>query len=403
MEGTKLNIQDVVADRLANVPFAEIRKVAERATQLETQGKKIIHFEIGRPDFDTPEHIKAAAIDALNRGFVHYPPNNGIPALREAMAARLQADKNLTYDPQTEILVTAGGQEALYLTFMSILNPGDEVMVPEICFGPFPLVVALAGGTPVHVPLQADNHYAYDLAAAKQALSPRAKAILVNSPHNPTGGVLTEGQLREVAAFAAENDLLLILDDAYDQMIYEGKVISPAAFPGMRERTIICGTLSKTYAMTGWRIGYIAAMAPIVHAATKMQQNVLLSVCSFAQHGAVAGLTGPQDCVRSMMTEFDRRRRLVLDLLRKAPGLEITTIPEGAFYVFPRITLPHVTSAQVAEYLLEEAGVAVVDGRAFGEAGNGHFRISYAVSYEDCREGLERIVAAMGRLAKSAG
>lgn len=398
-----MNRTDIIAERLANVPFAEIRKVAERATQLEAQGKKVIHFEIGRPDFDTPAHIKAAAVDALDRGFVHYPPNNGIPALREALAARLQTDKGLHYDPQTEILVTAGGQEALYLTFMSILNSGDEVLVPEICFGPFPLVVGLAGGVPVPVPLQADRQYAYDLAAAKRAVSPRTKAILVNSPHNPTGGVLSEAQLREVAAFAAEHDLLLILDDAYDQMIYEGEMISPAAFPGMRERTIICGTLSKTYAMTGWRIGYIAAMAPIVHAATKMQQNVLLSVCSFAQYGAVAGLNGPQDCVRSMMTEFNRRRGLVLELLRRAPGLELTSTPNGAFYVFPRITLPNFTSAQVAEYLLEDAGVAVVDGRAFGEAGNGHFRISYAVSYEDCREGLERIAAAMGRLTASTG
>lgn len=390
-----MNRLPIVSSKLNQIPYAGIRKVFQRANELEAQGKKIIHFEIGRPDFDTPAHIKEAVKLALDRGQVHYAPNNGIPALREAMAMRLQADKALHYDGKREIMVTAGGQEALYLTFLSVLNDGDEVIMPDPSFGPFALAVKLAGGIPVKIPLLPEKNYAYDLVAAQQALSSRTKAIIVNSPHNPTGGVLTAGQVKEVADFALANDLILISDDAYDKMIYDSTFTSPAGFPGMKERTVICGTLSKTYAMTGWRIGYIAAPEAIIGAAVRLQQNIMLSLCTFAQHGAVAALTSSQECVDTMMMEFSRRRTLVLEMIRQIPGLELKGVPQGAFYAFPRITLPNVTSAQLADYLLNTTGVAVVDGLAFGEGGNGYFRLSYAVSYDDCRIGLERIAEAM--------
>jgi aspartate/methionine/tyrosine aminotransferase len=385
----------MVAKRLDQIAFAGIRKVFEKANQLEAQGKKVIHFEIGRPDFDTPAHIKEAAKQALDKGFVHYAPNGGIPVLREALAGRLAADKELTYNPDTEIIMTAGGQEALYLSFLSILNEGDEVILPDPCFGPFPLAVRLAGGVPVKIGLQPQQNYCYDWDAVTRAVSPRTKAIVVNSPHNPTGGVWSEEQLKAVAAFACKHDLWLICDDAYDHLVYGGCRLSPAGFPEMRERTILCGSLSKTYAMTGWRIGYIAAVEPVINAAIRLQQNIMLSLCTFAQHGAAAGLAGSQDCIRVMAAEFARRRQLVLEMVSQTPGIELAGIPKGAFYVFPRITLPNMTSAQVADYLLDNAGVAVVDGLAFGENGNGHFRLSYAVSFEDCREGLERIATAM--------
>jgi aspartate/methionine/tyrosine aminotransferase len=385
----------IIANKLTDIPFAGIRKVFQRANEIEAQGKKVIHFEIGRPDFDTPSHIKEAAKIALDKGYVHYAPNNGLLALREALAMRLSIDKGLSYDYDKEIMVTAGGQEALYLTFLSLLNAGDEVIIPDPSFGPFALAIQLAGGIPVKIPLEADENFAYDLSVAKRALTRRTKAILVNSPHNPTGGFLTKEQLKEVADFAVEHDLILISDEAYDKLVYEGTFVSPASFPGMQERTVICGTLSKTYAMTGWRIGYIAAPEAIIGAAIRLQQNIMLSLCTFAQHGAIAALTGPQECVESMVKEFARRRLLVLDMLKQIPGLELTGIPQGAFYAFPRITLPHVTSVQVVDYLLDHAGVAVVDGLAFGEGGRGHFRLSYAVSFDDCRIGLERIGEAM--------
>jgi aminotransferase len=389
-----------IASRLDQIPYAGIRKVFQRANELEAQGEKIIHFEIGRPDFDTPLHIKEAAKLALDRGQVHYAPNNGLPALREALAMRLKTDKGLSYDAEREIMVTAGGQEALYLTFLSLLNNGDEVIMPDPSFGPFALAVQLAGGIPVKIPILPKKNYAYDLVAAKQALTPRTKAIIINSPHNPTGGVLTVKQLKEVADFALKNDLIVISDEAYDKMIYDSHFISPAIFPGMRERTVVCGTLSKTYAMTGWRVGYIAAPESVIGVVVRLQQNIMLSLCTFAQHGAIAALTGSQDCVDTMMLEFARRRTLVLDMIRQIPGLELEGIPQGAFYAFPRIILPNVTSAQVADYLLNTAGVAVVDGLAFGEGGNGYFRLSYAVSYDDCRIGLERIAEVMRVLGK---
>jgi aminotransferase len=390
----------IISNRLTDISFAGIRKVFQRANEIEAQGKKVIHFEIGRPDFDTPSHIKEAAKVALDKGYVHYAPNNGLPALREALAMRLRIDKELNYDLEKEIMVTAGGQEALYLTFLSLLNDGDQVIIPDPSFGPFALAIQLAGGIPVKIPLEPDENFSYDLAAAKRALTRRTKAILVNSPHNPTGGCLTKEQLKEVADFAVENNLILISDEAYDKMIYEGNFVSPASFPGMQERTVICGTLSKTYAMTGWRIGYIAASETIIGAAIRLQQNVMLSLCTFAQYGAIAALTGSQECVESMVREFARRRLLVLGRLKQIPGLELNGIPQGAFYAFPRVTLPNITSAQVADYLLNHEGVAVVDGLAFGEGGNGHFRLSYAVSYDDCRIGLERIDEAMRVLRK---
>lgn len=390
-----------VAKRLDKVAFAGIRKVFEKANRLEAQGTKVIHFEIGRPDFDTPFHIKEAAKQALDKGLVHYAPNNGIPALREALAARLKADKGLNYNPDDEIIMTAGGQEALYLSFLSILNEGDEVILPDPCFGPFPLTVGLAGGVPVKIRLLPQQNYGYDWEVVKKALSPRTKAIIVNSPHNPTGGVWSEEQLKSAAGFARENGLWLVCDDAYDHLIYEGCRMSPAKFPEMKERTILCGSLSKTYAMTGWRVGYMAAIAPIIDAAVRLQQNIMLSLCTFAQHGALAALTGSQECIRDMEKEFARRRQLVLNMIHQIPGMELDGTPGGAFYVFPRITLPNLTSAQVADYLLDNAGVAVVNGLAFGENGNGHLRLSYAVSYEDCREGLERIAETMKVLVKN--
>lgn len=390
----------IVASRMDDIRFAGIRRVFEKAGRLEAEGRKIVHFEIGRPDFDTPVHIKEAAKIALDQGFVHYTPNNGLPALREALAMRLQADKGIMYDPIKEIFPTAGGQEALYLCFMSFLNAGDEVLVPDPSFDPFTLIVKLAGGVPVKIPLQSERNFAYDLDFAAKALTSRTKAIIVNSPHNPTGSVLSPAQYQELVDFAVKHDLLVISDEAYDRMVYEGKFISPAAFPGMKERTIICGSLSKTYAMTGWRIGYLAAPEAIIDAAHRLQQNVLISLNTFAQYGAVAGLNGPQDCVDAMMVEFNRRRRLVLDMLRQTPGLTLEGVPQGAFYVFPRITLPNASSAQVADYLLEEAGVALVDGASFGDGGTGFLRISYAVSYDDCRLGLERVAEAMSALVR---
>lgn len=389
----------LVSSRLADIPFAGIRKVFEKAARLEAQGRKIIHFEIGRPDFDTPAHIKEAAKKALDKGFVHYTPNLGTLDLRQALSESITKFKNVSFDPLTEIMVTAGGQEAMYLSLMALLDPGDEVLVPDPGYSQFTTNVRLAGGTAVPYPLLLERNSAPDLEAAEMLLSDRTRAIILNSPHNPTGGVMTPKQVEAACGFAKNYRLFLFSDDAYDRMVYGGsRFVSPASFPGMKENTAIWGSLSKTYSMTGWRIGYLAAPADLVAGAVRMQQNVLLSVCSFAQAGAVAALQGSQECVDTMVAEFERRRKVILDGLSHAPGLSALTDPGGAFYVFVRHDTPGKDSLALADYLLDRGGVAVVPGTTFGENGEGCFRISFATSYEDCKEGMDRIATCMHEL-----
>ena len=391
----------MAASGMADIPFAGIRKVFEKAARLEKEGKQVIHLEVGKPDFDTPEHIKAAAVAALAEGFVHYTPNKGIPVLREALAESLQQYKGIHYDPEREIMATAGGQEAMFLSLRAFLNPGDEVLVPNPGYSQFNSCVKLAGGVSVPFPLLAHYNFAPDLSAARQLLTNRTRALIVNSPHNPTGAVLTVRQMEEICRFAAENGLVIFSDEAYDRMIYDGhKFISPAACKDMKNQTVIWGSLSKTYSMTGWRIGYIAAPKDLISAAIKVQQNVMLSICSFAQAGAVAALKGNQACVDRMVEAFDNRRRIVLQGIENAPGLTCPVVPKGAFYVFARHDVPGMNTSELADYLLDEGGVAVVPGTSFGTLGEGYLRISYATSSRNCREGMDRIVQAMDQLGR---
>jgi aspartate/methionine/tyrosine aminotransferase len=391
----------MAASGMADIPFAGIRKVLEKAAHLEERGRQVIHLEVGKPDFDTPEHIKAAAVAALAEGFVHYTPSMGIPALREALAESLQQYKGVHYDPETEIMATAGGQEAIFLSLRAFLNPGDEVLVPNPGFSQFFSCIKLTGGVPVSLPLRAYENFAPDLAAAQKLLTDRTRALIVNSPHNPTGSVLTVRQLEEICRFAAENDLVIFSDEAYDHMIYDGsRFFSPAGCKDMKRQTVIWGTLSKTYSMTGWRVGYIAAPKALISAAIKVQQNVMLSICSFAQAGAVAALKGDQACVTRMVDEFDNRRRIVLQGIENSPGLSCPAIPGGAFYVFAKHDVPGMTTSELADYLLDEGGVAVVPGTTFGTMGKGYLRISYATSSRNCKEGMERIAQAMAQLGR---
>ena len=391
----------MAAKGMADIPFAGIRKVFEKAARLEKKGQRVIHFEIGRPDFDTPAHIKAAAVAALDEGMVHYTPNLGVPALREALAESLQQYKGIHYDPEREIMATAGGQEAMFLSLQAFLNPGDEILVPNPGYGQFYSCVKLTGGVPVSLPLLAHENFAPDLSAARQLLTNRTRALIVNSPHNPTGAVLTVEQLEEICRFAAEKGLVIFSDEAYDRMIYEGnKFFSPAACKDMKNQTVIWGTLSKTYSMTGWRVGYIAAPHDLIAAAIKVQQNVMLSICSFVQAGAVAALKGDQACVTRMVDEFDFRRRIILQGIENAPGLTCPVVPKGAFYVFARHEVPGLDTHELADHLLDKGGVAVVPGTSFGTRGEGYLRISYATSSQNCREGMERIAHAMTQLGR---
>ena len=390
--------KSLIAHRMESIPFAGIRRVFDKAAKLEAEGRRVIHFESGRPDFDTPALIKSAAMKALEDGMVHYTPNAGIPVLREAMADSIRQYKKLSYDPKSEIIITAGGQEAMYLGLQATINPGDEVLVPNPGFGLFFSSIRLVGGIPISMPLNAESGFVPDFEQARRLVSDKTRAIIVNSPHNPSGAVWSVKQIEAVCEFAKEFNLLLFSDEAYDRILYEGDCISPAGLPGMKDRTLILGSLSKTYAMTGWRIGYLAAHNQITDAAIRVQQNLMLSLCAFAQAGAAAALKGPQDCVDDMVSEFNRRRDVILKGIEQSPGLSCPVTPKGAFYVFAKHHVPGMDSAGVADYLLEEGGAAVVSGAEFGTEGEGFFRISYARSLDDCREGMDRIAQAMDKL-----
>lgn len=388
--------------RTTEIPFAGIRKVLEKAVRLEQERIKVINFGIGRPNFDTPSHIKKAAAKALDEGAVHYTHNAGIPELRNALSKKILEDKGISYDPETEIMVTAGGQEAIYLSLQALIEPGDEILVPDPGFGPFFHSIKLAGGTAISIPLLEYENFAPNLERCQTLLTDRTRGIIVNSPHNPSGGVMDEKQLKAICDFAIHNNLIVFSDEAYDRILYPGhEFLSIAAFPGMKNRTIIWGSLSKTYAMTGWRIGYIAAHAELITGAVKVQQNLMLCLCSFAQAGAVAALTGPQDCVDEMVSKFYERRQVILDGIDAAPGLTNPTIPGGAFYVFARHDTADMNSETFADYLMDKVGVATVPGTTFGKNGEGYLRISYAMSLADCKEGVERVIGAMRELSGS--
>jgi aspartate/methionine/tyrosine aminotransferase len=388
-----------VGRHMADIPFSSIRRIFERAAKLAAQGTKVINFGIGRPDFDTPVHIKAAAKKALDQGLVHYAPNKGVPGLGQAIADSIKKYKQVSYNPDTEIMVTAGGQEAIYLSLRAFLNPGDEILVPDPGYSQFVSTIKLAGAKGLPMPLMAENNFMPDLKTAGKLISPHTRGIIVNSPHNPTGAVLDPEQVAEIGHFALTNGLVIFSDEAYDRIVFSGAEFrSPAALPGMKDRTVIWGSLSKTYAMTGWRIGYLAAPPELINASVKMQQNVLLAVCTFAQAGALAALNGPQECVDEMVAEFNRRREIIMAGIALAPGLACPTTPRGAFYVFVRHDVADLDSVGLADTILDKAGVAVVPGTAFGKRGEGFLRISYATSQAECKEGMTRITEVLQEL-----
>jgi aspartate aminotransferase/aminotransferase len=390
----------MVGQHMADIPFSSIRRIFERADRLASRGTKVINFGIGRPDFDTPAHIKDAAKSALDEGFVHYTPNTGMPSLRQALADSVQKYKGVSYSPETEIMVTAGGQEAIYLSLRAFLNPGDEILVPDPGYTQLVSSIRLAGGAALPMPLSAEDNFMPDLAAAARLIGPHTRGIAVNSPHNPTGAVLDPDQIAEIGRFAEGHGLVIFSDEAYDRILFPGADFSsPAALPGMKNRTVIWGSLSKTYAMTGWRVGYLAAPRELIAAAVRVQQNVLLSACSFAQAGAVAALNGPQECVDEMVAEFNRRREIILDGIALAPGLTCPAIPRGAFYVFVRHETAGMDSTELADYILDTAGVAVIPGTPFGKRGEGFLRISYATTQAECKEGMTRIAEVMNQLS----
>lgn len=393
-------MRDYEAVRLKSVPFSGIRRIMAEAGKLEKDGASVVHLEIGRPDFDTPVHIKEAAKAALDRGDVHYTPNLGTIGLRQAIARKLKSDNGLEYDPESEILVTVGASEAVFLAAAAFLNPGDGLLVPDLGWVNYYSVPGIVGARLETFQVREQASFRPEAAAVAAAVTPSTRVIVLCSPGNPTGAVLNAQGLEGIARLAQERDLLVMADEIYEKLVYDGaRHVSIASLPGMRQRTLVINGFSKAYSMTGWRLGYVAGPKELVAAMVRVHQNLTTCAVSFAQAGAVAALDGPQDCVVSMVAEFQRRRNMLVEALNKMPGITCA-MPEGAFYVFPNVRAFGMTSEDLAMYLLREAHIAVVAGTSFGPGGEGYLRISYANSYDQIQEGMQRMATALKRLPR---
>jgi aminotransferase len=387
-----------VADRMKSIPFSGIRGIFEEVVRREKMGEKIIHLNIGEPDFDTPKHIKDAAKKALDEQKVHYSSNYGIPELREALAQKLSRENGLSYDPATEIIVTVGGNEAVLIAMLGLLNPGDEVLIPDPCWLNYFYCVQMAGAVPVSVPAKEEYRFVPHIDDFRSRLTPRTRMVIINTPNNPTGGVYTAEALEELAQLAREKDLFVLSDEIYENMVYDGtRHVSIGGFPGMKERTITVNGFSKNYSMTGWRLGYVAASREVISALVRIHQYATICATSFAQWGAVAALNGPQTEITRMMEEFDRRRNLVYEALRGMRKIHVVK-PLGAFYIFPNIEETGKTSMEMTQYLIEEAKIAVVPGSVFGDFGGAYIRISYANSFKNLEMAMEKMKTALEKI-----
>ena len=363
--------------------------VLARAKELERQGRDIIHLEIGEPDFATPLHICEAAYEAMRAGETHYCPAAGIPEFREAVAEYISATRGV--DVQAEnVLVGNGAKPFLFFTVLATCNPGDEVVYPDPGFPIYESAIRWAGAVPVPLPLHEENDFAFDLDELAARLGPRTKLVVLNSPQNPTGGVLDAEELTEAARLIADTSAWVLADEVYSRMLYDAEFASIASVPGMLERTVVLDGLSKTYAMTGWRCGFAAVPDALVDPIVRFFVNSTSCVPPFVQHAGVAALRGPQDEVDAMMAEFDRRRALIVDGLNALPGVACR-VPRGAFYVFPNVAEAPIPADELAVRLLDEAGVAVLAGTAFGRVGAENLRISYANSQENLESALTRM------------
>jgi aspartate aminotransferase len=378
----------LITPRIRDLPPSPTIAVAKEAERLRGEGVDVVDFGPGEPDFDTPEHVREAAVRALREGLTHYAPSRGFPQLRQAIAVKLERENRLRYNPDTEIVVTPGAKQAILEAVFVAAGEGDEAIVFDPGWGSYAAIVRLAGAQPVHV--QARPDFTIDAARLQAAVTARTRAVVVGSPGNPTGHVLEQQEWVALAHVCRENDLLLISDEIYERITYDGvRGVSPATLPGMWERTVTVNGLSKAYAMTGWRLGYAAAPAPILSQMLKVHEHSVTTATSFAQMGAIAALEGSQDPIRAMVAEFRTRREIICSGLNAVPGV-ICPVPDGAFYVFPEISGTGHSGTELARLLLDH-GVAVTPGIGFGEEWDTHVRLSYATSEERIRTGLTRI------------
>lgn len=386
-----------IAARMNRMAPSGIRKVNEKALAMERAGEKVLHFEIGRPDFDTPEYIKKAAEQALAEGKVHYTSNFGLMELRQAIADKLKRENNVDYKA-SEVLVTVGLSEAVFAVLATILEEGDEILVPDPVWLNYINVPNLLGAKAVTYGLTEETGFQMDLEDVKGKITPKTRAIVIITPNNPTGGVLSEDVLKELADIAISNDLMVISDEVYERLIYDGaKHISIASLPGMKERTFTMNGMSKAYAMDGWRLGYVAAPEEYILAMNKFHQHNTTCAPNFVQVAAIAALTQEGDEVKEMVKEYQRRRDYAVKAINEIPGLHCEC-PKGAFYIFINCKSLNMKSADLSAYLLEEAKIALVPGDVFGPGGEGYLRMSFANSYENVVEGCKQLKKAVALL-----
>ena len=391
-----------LASRMSTIGTESAFEVAARARALEATGRSVIHLEIGEPDFDTPANVRAAAKRALDEGATHYSPFPGIPPLREAIAEDATARKGFGVTPD-RVFVTVGGKGVMLYAIMGLVDPGDEVIVPDPGYPIYESLTRFMGATPVPIPIRMAHDFRLDVEELAGLITPRTTMLVINSPANPTGGVLTRGDLEAIAELAIRHDLVVLADEIYSRILYDGtEHVSIASLPGMAERTIVLDGFSKTFAMTGWRLGYAIVPPSLVQMYGQLIINTISCAPTFAQIGAVEALRGQQDDVAAMVVEFKARRDLVVDGLNAIPGIRCLR-PTGAFYVFPDIAGTGLSGADLAERLLHEAGVCVLAGTAFGGIGTQHIRISYANSRENLATALKRIRGLVEPLAAAAG
>ncbi|MCB0060700.1 MAG: pyridoxal phosphate-dependent aminotransferase [Caldilineaceae bacterium] len=363
----------------------------QKGREKKAAGFDVVNLAGGEPDFDTPAHIVEAGFAAIKSGDTHYPPAFGTPALLEAISAKLARENNVHGVKPEQIMATPGAKWALFSAVGAMLNPGDEVLVFDPSWVSYTPIVQLNRGVPVRVPLQSDDNFTVTEELLRMYVTPKTKLIMVNSPNNPTGRVLTRSEINAIVRVATEFDLYVLSDEIYEHILYAGAVHhSLAAEPGMAERTVIINGFSKAYAMTGWRLGWMAGPAPIVKLARIMQTHSAQSAAAFTMAAGVAALNGPQECVHEMTAAYAKRRRFILDAFDEIPGIDCAPI-EGAFYVFPKFTNTKKSSLEIADILIEEANIAATPGIAFGESAEGHVRFSIATHMSDLEKTVERL------------
>ena len=375
-------------------------EVLARARALEATGKNIVHLEIGQPDFPTPEHVREAGKKAIDDGWTGYGPTAGFPDFRQAIADYISTTRKIAVSG-SNVVVVPGGKPIMYFSMMAVLEPGDEVIYPNPGFPIYESVINYIGATAVPMPLIESRGFSFDLDEFERKLSPRTKMVVLNSPANPTGGVIPRDDLKRIADLLRERDVLILSDEIYSRIVYGKAPESITQFDGMLEKTIILDGFSKTYSMTGWRLGYGVMPEWLAVAVERLMVNSNSCTASFTQRAGLAALQGPQDAVDVMVQEFQRRRDFIVDGLNRIPGFSCT-VPDGAFYVFPNVTATGMPTRDLADLLLTEAGVACLSGTAFGSYGEGYLRFSYANSLENISEALGRIRSVADRWARVA-